>query len=91
MDYKELIETYRHYASRWESGEQLLLSGAMRIQDTLREAADSIETLLVERDAAVKDLTMIGHCKTCWNITPWCADNPDSCEGYVWRGPQKGK
>lgn len=55
------------------------------------DVADAIETLLAERDAAVNDLTMVGSCKTCGNKTPWCDDNPDSCKGYVWRGPQKGE
>lgn len=54
------------------------------------EAADAIETLLAERDAAAKDLVMVGSCKTCGNLTPWCTDNPDNCKGYKWRGPQKG-
>ena len=49
MDYKELIEKYRSMARRWENGEQLLLNGELRIQDTLREAATAIKTLLVEQ------------------------------------------
>ena len=39
-----------------------------------------------ERDAAVRDLNMIGACGTCGNRTPWCDDNPDACKGYKWRG-----
>lgn len=54
MDYKELIEAYRSYADRWERGEQILLTGEMRLQNTMREAADAIETLMTERDAAQK-------------------------------------
>lgn len=53
MDYKEMIERYRSYATRWERGEQLMLNGEMRIQDTLREAAAAIEAVLAERDAAI--------------------------------------
>lgn len=53
------------------------------------DAAEAIKTLLAERDAAVEDLKVVGNCQTCGNITPWCADNPDSCRGYKWRGPQK--
>lgn len=76
MDYKELIDRLRE-----KNGCHC---------ECLR-AATAIEALLAERDAAVEDLMMVGHCKTCGSITPWCADNPDSCEGYVWRGPQKGE
>jgi hypothetical protein len=54
MDYKELIEKYHSMARRWKNGEQLLLNGELRIQDTLREAATAIKTLLVERDVAIK-------------------------------------
>lgn len=50
MDYGKQIERYRSYATRWEHGEQLLLNGEIRLQDTLREAAAAIETLLAERD-----------------------------------------
>lgn len=97
MDYKELIETYRNYANRWESGEQLLLSGAMRIQDTLREAADAIEALLAEWDAAIDDIQR--NCINCAysesnnsNHTP--CEFIEFCsfaEHWKWRGPQKGK
>lgn len=51
------------------------------------DAADAIETLLAERNAAVEDLVMAGDCKTCGNVTTWCMENPDSCKGYKWRGP----
>lgn len=54
MDYKELIDKYRSMARRWENGEQLLLNGELQIQDTLREAATAIKTLLVEQDVAIK-------------------------------------
>lgn len=37
-------------------------------------------------DAAIKDLEMIGDCRTCGNKTPFCDSNPDSCKGYKWRG-----
>lgn len=75
MDYKELIGRYRLYATKWENGEQLLLNGEMRIQDTLREAATAIETLLAERDAAVEDLRGLCWCcangKKYENRLPW--------------------
>lgn len=37
-------------------------------------------------EAAIKDLEMIGDCRTCGNKTPFCESNPDSCSGYTWRG-----
>lgn len=37
-------------------------------------------------EAAIKDLEMIGDCRTCGNKDPFCEDNPDSCIGYKWRG-----
>lgn len=37
-------------------------------------------------DAAIKDLEMIGDCRTCGNKTPFCDSNPDGCSGYKWRG-----
>lgn len=74
MDYKGMISRLRYNRV---------------CSDDIAKAATAIETLLAERDAAVKDLTMIAHCKTCGNMTQWCADNPDSCKGYVWRGPNK--
>lgn len=50
------------------------------------KSATAIETLLAERDAAVKDLVTAESCKTCGNMSSWCADNPDMCMGYKWRG-----
>lgn len=41
-------------------------------------------------DAAIKDLEMIGDCRTCGNKTPFCDSNPDSCKGYKWRGAPPG-
>lgn len=41
-------------------------------------------------DAAVKDLEMIGDCRTCGNRDPFCDSNPDSCTGYKWRGAPPG-
>lgn len=75
MDYKELIKRLRNPVFG---------------HPDLKPAADAIETLLAERDAAVEDLAMAGYCKTCGNVTTWCMENPDCCKGYKWRGPQKG-
>lgn len=60
MDYKELIEQLRN-AFR-EDGYELE-------QSVCESAADAIETLLVERDAAVEDLR--GMCWCCSHATPW--------------------
>lgn len=98
MDYKELIGRYRLYATRWENGEQLLLNGEMRIQDTLRDAADAIETLLEERDSAVEELR--GNCSACVhaNISAesspcydctWSAFCMSGSDNWEWRGRQK--
>lgn len=73
MDYKGLMKQLR------ESGDH---------QRYIFDASLAIETLLTERDAAVEDLTMMSDCRTCGNRTPLCADNPDACEGYKWRGLQ---
>lgn len=82
MDYKELIEDLRYAAD---------VTGVCEIE--LRDAATAIETLLAEREAAVRDLTEV------------CEDNPDVCHlckhlpcvdkngkgyclGWQWRGPR---
>lgn len=51
MDYDKLIVRWRNLANRWENGEQLLLNGAMRIEDELRTAATAISTLQIENQA----------------------------------------
>lgn len=56
MDYKELIAQLRD-----ESNCDVL--------DYVDDAADAIETLLAERDAAVDDLR--GNCWCCANGKPW--------------------
>lgn len=47
---------------------------------------DAAPTVSNSIDAAIKDLEMIGDCRTCGNMTPFCDRNPDSCHGYKWRG-----
>lgn len=97
MDYKEQADRYRNMANRWECGEQLLLNGELRIQDTLRESAAAIETLLAERDAAVEWLR--GSCINCKNFysspqSSQCADCRFDCgtsDHWEWRGLQKEK
>lgn len=41
-------------------------------------------------DAAIKDLNMIGDCRTCGNKNPFCDSNLDSCRGYECRGAPPG-
>lgn len=50
MEIEKQIERYRNLANRWENGEQLLLDGAMRIQDELRDAATVLSTLQAENE-----------------------------------------
>lgn len=98
MDYKEQIKYYRDTAKRWEQGEQLLLNGELRMQDTLREFADIIETLLAERDAAVDSIPK--NCNTCCHWYDGGCVAPlelfGGCDfgirqAWQWCGPQKGK
>ena len=56
MDYDKLIERWRNLANRWENGEQLLLNGAMRIEDELRTAATALSTLQAENSQLRADL-----------------------------------
>lgn len=55
MDYKELIERLKHCKSYKPKHE---------LQRTMLDAATAIETLLAEREAAMKDLRRTG-CDTC--------------------------
>lgn len=66
MSYKKLIDKFRITADRWEQGEQLLLTGELRLQDAMRDAADAIETLLAERNALLgREKSEKGICKCC--------------------------
>lgn len=97
MDYKELVRLYRSYAARFENGEQILLGGEIRFQDALREAADAIEALLKERDAAAKYIPR--SCQTCkwWDVDEGCIAPAymGGClelrELWQWRGQQKAR
>ena len=42
-------------------------------------------------DCAIKDLELVGSCKTCGNSDVYCEINPDSCTGYKWRGLSTGR
>lgn len=92
MDYKELIEQLKHcksYKPKYE------------LQRTMIEAATAIETLLAERDAAVKDLRngSMQRCRSCAHQECGVKDFPCfSCKDtggfsdyWEWRGPTKGE
>lgn len=82
MDYKELIRILRDE----DRGDVL---------DWVDDAADAIETLMEERDAAVEYIPR--NCQTCkwWDIDKGCTapDDMGQCldlrEAWQWRGPQK--
>lgn len=80
MDYKELIETLR---------------GKDGCNCECLKAADAIETLLAERDAAVEDLSKRPHPSTCkygehCDYISVITGRPDcySCHEWEWRGPR---
>lgn len=80
MDYKELVDKLRE-----KDG----------CHCECIQAADAIETLLAERDAAVADLTTLGQdsgdsCHLCRNLPCVNENGEGHCLGFVWRGPQKG-
>lgn len=83
MDYKELIRRLD------DCGE---FDG-----DLLDDAAEAIETLLAERDAAMEDLRLVADCTSCkWHPFDSSCDAclECSCENenvaWQWRGPTKG-
>lgn len=85
MDYKELIKRLRVHKIKTDFGKFS--------PDICRKAADAIETLLSERDAAVEDLAKICEdnpdvCQYCKHMP--CTEKHGRCIGWEWRGPQKG-
>lgn len=93
MDYKELIKSLKE-----EACHQRVVFGSHGVSCQLEGAADAIEALLVERDAAVEDLRLVADCTSCkWYFSensgetcPGC-DCPNENENWEWRGPQKGE
>lgn len=99
MDYKELIRRLVDCDQLEAAIEDDNLSLA------LEDAADAIETLLAERDAAVKELR--GECRCCANNTGWhnigkCAvclhetapiplPGFNRVDSWQWSGPQEGE
>lgn len=75
-NYKDLIESLRSYSTEVISYK---IDGAFAYAVTA--AADAIEQLVRERDAAVADLKMLSDCRTCKNNNTKHFD----CMGYEWR------
>lgn len=92
MDYKELVALARKAGKEWLYSDEYHQAGAL-----CKMAADAIETLLAERDAAVEDLWKRPHSSTCkhgehCDYISAITGFPDcySCDEWEWRGPQKG-
>lgn len=95
MDYKGLVEQLKSAAP---------LHGTW-LRERMLDAADAIETMLAERDAAVEELR--GECRYCAHNTGWhnagrCAacfhetvtiplPGFNNVDNWEWRGPQKGE
>ena len=45
MDIEKMIEQFRTAADKWEAGHQIILTGELRVQDALRDAATALSTL----------------------------------------------
>lgn len=86
MDYKELIEQLHN---------AFPVDGYELERSVFESAADAIETLLAERDAAVEDLSKRPHPSTCkygehCDYISVITGRPDcySCHEWEWRGPR---
>lgn len=88
MDYKELIEQLKSAAP---------LHGTW-LRERMLDATEAIETLMEERDAAVKHLSN-GDCR-CQSCVYYdrtlhnfpcknCKENSGTVDYWQWRGPQK--
>lgn len=63
----------------------------------LKVYAARLAAVTAERDAAVKDLCLVGDCDTCYmrgqrgysRCSPAVCDENRTCVGYKWRGPQE--
>ena len=56
MDIEKLIEQFRTAADKWEAEHQIILTGELRVQDALREAATALSTLRAENEQLRADL-----------------------------------
>lgn len=88
MDYEGIVNILRSY--------RFMTLNRSMIDDALTDAADAIEALLAERDAAEKALKKFG-CNACKHSGVSRRDNPccDCCrlagweDKWEWRGPQE--
>lgn len=94
MDYKKLSYSLRDYAEQYKSG-STLGRAIVETEDVMFDAADAIEALLAERDAALEDLK--GRCDICKHRRVCIFDEQHRIEcanskraHWKWRGPQKG-
>lgn len=85
MDYKERIEYLRSVTLRKNN-----CYGCQECKD----AVDTIETLLAERDAIMQDLRYMARCRACkydnvnWNDAPCRKCFAGDMDCWEWRGPQ---
>ena len=89
-DYTELISTLREEADAVKAIEWEI---PICTENHILEAADVIEKLVKERDAAVKDLNyMIGpysfSCRICKNLNNDCCNEKGFQCKWEWRGVQ---
>ena len=98
MVYKELIEWLRRVVEHGDETPQEYCTNRCGGCEVCDQAADAIEALLGERDAAVEELR--GYCRACVYARTNKADYPCSeckhlicgtqeIDGWQWRGPQK--
>lgn len=102
MDIEKLIEQFRTAADKWEAEHQIILTGELRVQDALREAATALSTLRAEneklraeleqvkeeRDAAVEYLR--GQCRYCKRHLVCTSRKGPHSNCWEWRGQREG-
>ena len=94
-DSKKLIKQLKYYGITYAAGVNLgrEIDGSDKM---MLDAATAIETLLAERDAAVKELH--GRCSKCKHFSSGLLEFPctdcrferGTSDHWEWRGPQKG-
>lgn len=100
MDHKSQIEMLK------EKGQSLAAYNDPELAHFCEDAIDAIETLLIERDAAVESLH--GECRVCFNNSGWhnvgpcrlCVHEPaplpevpksERTDNWEWQGPKSRK
>ena len=59
MDIEKMIEQIRAAADKWEAGHQIILTGELRVQDALRDAATALSTLQAENEKLRDELEQV--------------------------------